>query len=156
MDTATSPAQLPLDQVQEPPRGKHKLGQALARDLTEMRAKISSDLYRVRDKMLARLEYMLDNNPDDITFANLSIGYGILTDKQLLLEQGPVSTTNNTIVINGLSRAQALGFLRDGGDSNGFFTTQAPREPVISAYVDMTLPVQNTPGLVDNAQPVQR
>lgn len=133
------------------------VGQPLAHDLTAMRAKVGHDLYRVRDKVLQALERMLDRNPDKVTFANLSIAYGILTDKQLLMEQGPVTTTNNTIVINGLSRAQALGYLRDDAGMNGFLHSRALPEPDNNSNV-MEIPatVQNTPVLVDSQPSLQR
>lgn len=134
----------------------HKLGYVPTRDLATLKARASHDMDRVRGKVLARMELLLDKYASKITFQQLAITYGILTDKQLILESGPAQTTNNTIVINGLSRDQALGLLRGDTGRDGFLPPSRPNMQV-SAYNDMSPDlVQNSPVLVDNSPPLQR
>lgn len=122
----------------------HKLGRAETRDLTQLRKRQAEDLARVTDKLLARIETQLDS-PAKIPLGQAVFAFGVLMDKRLLLESGPNTvTTNNTVVINGFSRADAMAFLSGTKAGNGF---SPPNPSIPNPAIDL----QPTPSVVVNS-----
>lgn len=87
---------------------EHKLGWK-SRDLTELRREHAEKLDLIISRMLDRFRDGLD----EIPVRMLAIPIGILMDKRQALDQVPSlsSTQNNTVVINGFSRGDAMAFL---------------------------------------------
>ncbi len=103
------------NQLKAPPI--HKLGWK-SRDLAELRREHAEKLDRIIAGMLDRFETEMDSIPVRM----LAVPIGILIDKRLAMDQGPATntTTNNTVVINGISRADAMAFLNGSQAGNGF------------------------------------
>lgn len=98
----------------------HKLGWK-SHDLAELRKEHAQKLDRLISKTMDRFEKELDSIPGRY----LAIPIGILIDKRLALDTVPSSTVtqNNTVVINGFSRAEAFAFLNGAQAGKGFSTS---------------------------------
>lgn len=126
---------------------------ATDQDRQDAKRAMAEKLLQFADAGVDRLMREIDKVP----LGTLAIALGIALDKVQNLDSGLIGgkTVSNTIVINGFSRDEMMGFL--GGKSGGDWSTPLqtarqilPSEPAVTMVTSPDIFAQNNPPLVSN------